>query len=134
MDDTLSPSEISRIVEEGHAQELVSQTVLSDARTRDLVDQIGVRHSDILYLERQMVELMELFKSLRTLVDVQGESLNIIENHVEHSKDYVERGEVNLQEAADYQGKTRWRYCCCLGILGVILVVILVPTLMAARS
>ena len=77
----------------------------------------------------QVVEIYELFRDLATLVDLQQESLDVIENRIMHAKNYTEKAEVELQEAEDYQRKARNRRCCCLLIIVGIFVVILAPTL-----
>lgn len=54
-----------------------------------------------------MLEIFELFKDLATLVDLQQESLDVIENRILKAKNYTEKAEVELNEAEDYQKKAR---------------------------
>lgn len=68
---------------------------------------IEERHLDIMKLERQVLEIYELFRDLATLVDLQQESLDVIENRIMNAKDYTEKAEVELHEAEDYQKKAR---------------------------
>jgi len=70
-----------------------------------------------------------LFRDLATLVDLQQESLDVIENRINHAKDYAEKAEVQLQEAEQYQTKARKRKCMILIVLLIILIVILAPIL-----
>ncbi len=76
-----------------------------------------------------MENVFQLFQDLATLVDMQSDQLNIIEQRVVQSKDYVEKGLTNLREAEDYQTKARKRNCCILIIVLIIIIVIVAPIL-----
>ncbi len=58
-------------------------------------------------LEQQVLEVYELFRDLATLVDLQQESLDVIEHRINKAKDHTEKAEVELNEAEDYQKKAR---------------------------
>jgi len=98
----LPDEEIDKIVESGKAQDVIRQTLISDD-IKDVVNDIEERHLDILKLERQVMEVYELFRDLATLVDLQQESLDVIENRVANAKAYAEKGEVQLITAEKYQ-------------------------------
>lgn len=55
----------------------------------------------------QVLEIYELFRDLATLVDLQQESLDVIENRIIKAKNYTEKAEVELNEAEEYQKKAR---------------------------
>ena len=65
----------------------------------------------------QVLEIYELFRDLATLVDLQQESLDVIENRIIKAKNYTEKAEVELNEAEEYQKKARAvggsLHCCC---------------------
>ena len=128
VDQELTEEEIDDIVESGRAQDVIKQALVSD-NLQDVVRVIEERHADILKLEQQVVEIYELFRDLATLVDLQQESLDVIENRIMHAKNYTEKAEVDLQEAEEYQKKARNRRCCILLILLVIMAVVLGPVL-----
>lgn len=128
VDSELTEQEVDEIVENGRAQDVIRQALVSD-NLQDVVRAIEERHQDILRLESQVLEIYELFRDLATLVDLQQESLDVIENRIQHARDYTERAEVDLMEAEDYQRKARSRRCCLLLIVVGIVVVILGPTL-----
>ena len=130
VDQDLTEQEIDDIVESGRAQDVIKQALVSD-NLQDVVRVIEERHADILKLEQQVIEIYELFRDLATLVDLQQESLDVIENRIMHAKNYTEKAEVELQEAEDYQRKARSRRCCCLLIILGILAVVLAPTLLS---
>lgn len=91
----------------------------------DTVHALEQRHAEIQKLNRDVLELFELFKDLSVLVDLQQESLDVIDNHIAHARDHVDRGEVELDSAADYQKKARKRRCCLLFIVLIVLGVLM---------
>lgn len=129
VDKNLDDRQIDAIIESGKAQDVIKEALISD-NLRNVVQTIEERHLDILKLERQVLEIYELFRDLATLVDLQQESLDVIENRILKAKNYAEKGEVEINEAEEYQKKARARRCCLLFLLLGILVVILVPTLL----
>jgi t-SNARE complex subunit (syntaxin) len=128
VDRDISDDEIEKIVESGQANEIIKKALISE-NLQSLVQDIEERHMDILKLERQVLEVYELFKDLATLVDIQQESLDVIENRIILAKNYTETAEVELQHAENYQKKARQRKCCIMMILLGVLVVILAPIL-----
>jgi len=128
VDKDITDDEVEKIVESGKAQEVIKQALISDD-LEDVVRDIEERHQDILKLERQVLEVYELFRDLASLVDLQQDSLDVIDARIQSAKNYTERAEVELTEAEDYQKKARKRQCMILGIVIIILVVILAPVL-----
>jgi len=128
VDSKISDDEIEKIVSSGQADGVIKQVLISE-NLQDVVRDIEDRHLDILKLERQVLEVYELFKDLATLVDIQQESLDVISNRIEKAKDYVEKAETELAQAEVYQKKTRKKYCCLLILLLAILIAIIAPIL-----
>jgi len=128
VDSKISDEEVEKIVASGQADGVIKQVLISE-NLQDVVRDIEDRHLDILKLERQVLEVYELFKDLATLVEIQQESLDVIENRIGKAKDYVERAEGQLAEAEVYQKKTRKKQCCLIILLLAILIAILAPVL-----
>lgn len=125
----LKPEEIEKIVESGRpADDVIKQHLMSDPML-DIVNDVEERHADIMKLEQQVLEVYELFRDLATLVDLQQESLDVIEYRVANAKAYSEKAEIELITAEKYQTKARKRKCCLVILLLVVLVVILAPIL-----
>jgi t-SNARE complex subunit (syntaxin) len=85
---------------------VIKEALISD-NLKNVVQVIEERHLDILKLENQVLEIYELFRDLATLVDLQQESLDVIENRILKAKNYTEKAEVELNEAEEYQKKAR---------------------------
>jgi len=128
LDKNLDDKVIDKLVEEGRSQEVLEKAFISDD-LRECISDIERRHEDVLRLERQVREVYELFKDLAVLVDIQQDSLDVIEKHIKSAKDYAARGEQHLKEGEIYQQKARQRQCCILIIILCVLGVILGPTL-----
>jgi len=128
VDKNITDDQVEKIVESGQAQDVIKQAMISDD-LEDVVRDIEERHQDILKLERQVLEVYELFRDLAQLVDLQQDSLDVIDARIQSAKNYTEKAEVQLTEAEDYQKKARKRQCIILGIVIAVLVVILAPTL-----
>jgi t-SNARE complex subunit (syntaxin) len=128
VDSKISDEDIEKIVASGQAEGVIKQVLISET-LQDVVRDIEDRHLDILKLERQVLEVYELFKDLATLVDIQQESLDVIENRVAKAKDYVEKGEKELQQAEIYQKKSRKKQCCLIIILLCALIALIAPIL-----
>jgi len=128
VDKNITDEEVEKIVESGKAQEVIKQALISDD-LEDVVRDIEERHQDILKLEKQVLEVYELFRDLAQLVDLQQDSLDVIDARIQSAKNYTEKAEEELTEAEDYQKKARKRQCIILAIVIGVLVVILAPTL-----
>jgi len=131
VDASLSDAAVDQIVESGRAQDVIKEALISD-NLQNVVQEIEERHLDILKLEHQVLEIYELFRDLATLVDLQQESLDVIENRILKAKNYTEKAEVELNEAEEYQKKARARRCCLLMIILGVLVAILLPSINSA--
>lgn len=127
----LKEEELDRIVEQGKTQEVISKAMESEnvEDLKEIVADIEERHDRVVQLAASVEELATLFKDLATLVDLQQESLDVIEGRILQAKDYTERGESELRQAEDYQKKARNRRCCIICILLAVLIAILAPVL-----
>jgi len=128
VDKNISDDDVEKILESGKANDVIKQAYISE-ELEDVVRDIEDRHQDILKLERQVQEVFELFRDLAALVDLQQDSLDVIEARVASAKDYTEKAEVELKQAEVYQASARKKQCCIIMIIVAILVVILAPTL-----
>jgi len=93
---------------------------------------IARRHQEILAIERDAVEILEMFKDMRALVMEQKEGLDVIEGNINDAKLQADQGEKELVEAEKLQQKARKKQCCILfitiAILGVLVLAVLFGT------
>jgi len=109
----LSEDQVDQILEGGQVDAILKRALVSD-ELRLVVRDIDERHREILKLERQVLELHELFKDLATLTDLQQESLDSIEGHVQRAGVHVHKAEENLQQAEKHQRGARKKKCYLL--------------------
>jgi t-SNARE complex subunit (syntaxin) len=69
--------------------------------------EIQEKHRDIMRLEASVREMQQLFFDMAMLVEEQGQLLDHIENSVEQTLAYTERGNDELLKAKEYQKKAR---------------------------
>jgi len=124
----ISDQDIDKIIETGNAEKVMEQAVASD-NLRNVIQDIEERHEGIKHLEHQVLEVYELFKDLATLVELQQESFDIIEDRIKKARDYAVEAETQLTEAAVYHDKARKRLCCLIIVICALVIIVLVPTL-----
>lgn len=78
------------------------------------------REEAIRNLERDILDINDIFKELGAMVSEQGEIIDSIESNVERAQDQVETGAVHLEKAKVYQAKSRKKMCILLLILTVV--------------
>ncbi|KAJ3218999.1 Syntaxin-1A [Clydaea vesicula] len=135
---TATQEEIQEVLEnKEEAVPIFAQQVLSGGQKTEAkraLKDIQDRHTDILRIEKSIMELQQLFMDMSVLVAAQGELLNAIDSHVANAVDETEAGITQLKGAVKLQKKTRKKMCiiiCCLVILSV---AIGVAVTMAKRS
>jgi t-SNARE complex subunit (syntaxin) len=127
VDSKMTDEQVEAIVESGQANDVIKQALLSDNLTH-VVQEIEERHQDVIKLEKQVLEVFELFRDLATLVDLQQESLDVIEHRIQNAAAYTKAAEIELVQAEGYQKKARQRKCCLIMIVLAVLLAIIVPT------
>jgi len=128
----LSETQIDEIMAAGQTDSVIRAALMSE-ELKLVVKDIDSRHQDILALERQVLELSELFKDLATLAQLQQESLDSIEGHVQKAKAHVEKGEDNLEKAEKHQKAARKKKCYLLAG-GVVALAATVVTPLAVKA
>jgi t-SNARE complex subunit (syntaxin) len=88
------------------------------------------RESEIRNIEQSVTELNELFRDVAHMVHEQGETLDLVADHVENVRDDTRGAHIELTAAARHQRNARNRMCILLLILGVVFtIVVLAVTL-----
>jgi len=99
------------------------------------VDELEQRKKDIQQLERDVLEVREIFADLNRLVNEQQANIDIIDNHVTLAKANVEKGQTELESASYYQSQARKKKCCIIVIVcAVILFVALMAGLLSSKG
>jgi t-SNARE complex subunit (syntaxin) len=129
LDEAQSPQESSS----GGPQQLQQQEQLRLASQEEVDFQeslIVERESEIRNIEQSVGELNELYSDVIHMIRQQGETLDIVADHVDDTRDHMVNAHRELTSAARYQRNARNRMCCLLLILAVVLTIIILAVVL----
>lgn len=121
--------EIEEMIESGNPAIFTRGIEIETQQAKQSLAEIEARHSDIMKLEKSIMELRDLFVDLATLVEVQGEMVNRVENHVALSKSHVDKARVEVNQAIAYRSKARIKKIICFTILILLIVAIVLASI-----
>jgi len=81
---------------------------------------IQARDADIRQIEKNIIEVNEIFQDLSKLVVEQGSMIDNIESNIESSVVSTSTGVEEIRKASDHQKKARTKLCCLTVILLII--------------
>lgn len=82
-----------------------------------------MRSQNIQQIERDMTDVAEMFKDLKTLVDEQQEDIDSISDNIAKTKEQTIHANESLLKAEGYQNKARKKQCCILFIVLALLAI-----------
>lgn len=109
--------EIEEMIESGNPAIFTVGIEMETQQAKQTLAEITARHSDIMKLEKSIMELRDLFVDMAMMVEMQGEMVNRIENHVALSKSRVDKARVEVNQAIAYRSKAKLKKCICLSII-----------------
>ena len=121
--------EIEEMIESGNPAIFTRGIEMETQQAKQTLAEIEARHSDIMKLEKSILELRDLFVDLAALVEMQGEMVNRIENHVALSKSHVDKARVEVNQAIAYRSKARIKKIICFTILILLIVGIVLASI-----
>ena len=116
-----SEQEVRAAVEDTSGGQVFSQALMqSDRRgqARQALSAVQDRHTALVKIEQQMVELAQLFQDMDTLVVQQEAAVTQIEQKGEEVVDHLDKGNEQIGTAVNTARKTRKKKWICLGICG----------------
>lgn len=117
---------IENLIASGESESFLQKAIQEQGRGQvlDTISEIQERHDAIKEIEKNLLELHQVFLDMAALVEAQGHQLNDIESHVAHANSFVRRGTEQLQEARELQkGSRKWT---CYAIIAVIILIIVI--------
>ncbi|GAB2298834.1 hypothetical protein Dimus_032911 [Dionaea muscipula] len=122
---------IENLIESGESENFLQKAIQEQGRGQilDTISEIQERHDAVKEIEKNLIELHQVFLDMAALVEAQGQQLNNIESHVAHASSFVRRGTEELQVAREYQKSSR-KWTCIALLLGIVLVIILLLPLL----
>ncbi|KAL8506661.1 hypothetical protein ACS0TY_017524 [Phlomoides rotata] len=117
---------IENLISSGESETFMQKAIQEQGRGQimDTISEIQERHDAVKEIEKNLIELHQIFLDMAALVEAQGQQLNDIESHVQHASSFVRRGTEQLHDAREYQKNSRkWTYYAVLLIIVLALVV-----------
>jgi syntaxin 1B/2/3 len=123
-----SEDEVREAVEDTSGQVFSQVLMQSDRRgqSRAVLREVEERNRELAKIERQMVELAQLFQDLDTMVIQQEEAVAQIEQKGEEIVENLDKGNEEIAVAVDTARSTRKKKWICLGIVVAIIAIIVI--------
>lgn len=123
---------IENLISSGESESFLQKAIQEQGRGQimDTISEIQERHGAVKEIEKNLIELHQIFLDMAALVESQGQQLNDIESNVAHASSFVRRGTEQLEEARELQKSSRkWHVYAVLFfiILMAILIIPLIP-------
>lgn len=119
--------ELRAVVEDGNSQQYFQQALLQSNRrgeARTVLNEVQLRHRELLKLEKTMAELTQLFHDMEELVVEQEQPMEQINDQVETAQHDIEQGVGHTDKALISAKKARKKRYWILGICIVIFLII----------
>lgn len=122
---------VERMIDTGESETFLQNAIREQGKGQiiETIKEIQERHETVMEIEKNLVELHQIFLDMAVLVEAQGEELNNIENAVLGASSFVKRGTENLHTAKKLQRNTRKCTCIAIILLLVVILVVIVPIL-----
>lgn len=109
----VSGDQIEDMFEQGK-WDVFSENLLADVKgARAALNEIEIRHRELLKLESRIRDVHELFLQMAVLVEEQADTLNVIELNVEKTVDYTGQAKAQVRKAVQYKKRNPCRTICC---------------------
>ncbi|CUM67753.1 uncharacterized protein PRCAT00005458001 [Priceomyces carsonii] len=115
--------EIKAVVEDGDSQQYFQQALLQSNRrgeARTVLNEVQVRHRELLKLEKTMAELTQLFHDMEELVIEQDQAIQQIDDQVGTAQHDIEQGVGHTNKAVVSAKKARRKRLWCFIIICII--------------
>lgn len=122
----ITEEEVENIIASDNPGQFIKEYMgLSDVLV-DAVAELEERHEKMRKIEQEVKGILELFQDLATLVELQQEHLDNIEQNVSRTKEYTRKAEKELIYAREKQISARKWGCCLLFLLLIVVVILIV--------
>ncbi|KAJ7561988.1 hypothetical protein O6H91_03G051300 [Diphasiastrum complanatum] len=120
---------IEHIIETGESETFLQKAIQEQGRGQviETIREIQERHDAVKEIEKNLLDVHQIFLDMSVLVDSQGEVLDIIEDQVNRASSFVQKGTTQLFVAKKHQRNTRKWTIIGIILLLIIIVAIVVP-------
>ncbi|KAK8664776.1 hypothetical protein V6N13_084552 [Hibiscus sabdariffa] len=120
---------IENLISSGESESFLQRAIQEQGRGQimDTISEIQERHDAVKEIEKNLIELHQIFLDMAALVESQGQQLNDIERNVAQASSFVRRGTEQLEEAREEQKSSRKWMCMAIMAAIVLVIIILLP-------
>jgi len=132
-----TPEEVKSVVEDENGAQIFSQALMSSNRygeSRAAYREVQERHADIRRIEKTLTELAQLVNDMSTVLEQQGEIIDVIEGDAAVVEKDLETGVQHTDKAVDSARAARKKRWICFLILLLIVVIIGVALAITLRK
>lgn len=117
---------VDQLLETGDSETLFQHAIESQGRghVMDTVVEIQERHDAVMEVERGLVELHQIFLDMATLVEQQGEVVDLIATQIESAEEYIAEAKEEMIQSKKLHFSIRRKQCCI--IMGVLILIALI--------
>ncbi|KAK9456588.1 t-SNARE [Dipodascopsis uninucleata] len=119
--------EVRAVIEDDSGSQIFSQALLNSNRrgeARTALTEVQNRHKDIQKMERTLGELVQLFKDMEELVEIQGNDVVAVDNTTKRVEQEVYKGVDETRVAVKHARAARRKKWICLGIVVLICIIL----------
>ncbi|KAJ7190354.1 hypothetical protein O6H91_Y527700 [Diphasiastrum complanatum] len=127
---------IEQIIETGESENFLQKAIQEQGRGQiiDTIKEIQERHDAVMEIEKNLLELHQIFLDMAVLVEGQGEHLDDIEQQVYRASAYVGMGATHLHYAKKNQRSSRKWLCIGIILLLILMILIIVPIVASLKK
>lgn len=126
-----SDDEVRAAVEDGNSQQYFQQALMQSNRrgeARTVLNEVQVRHRELLKLEKTMAELTQLFHDMEEMIIEQDQPIQQIDEQIHTAQHDIEQGVGHTNKAVTSAKKARkkkiWCLVICLIIIAILAIVL----------
>lgn len=126
-----SDDEVRAAVEDGNSQQYFQQALMQSNRrgeARTVLNEVQVRHRELLKLEKTMAELTQLFHDMEEMIIEQDQPIQQIAEQIHTAQHDIEQGVGHTNKAVTSAKKARkkkiWCLVICLIIIAILAIVL----------
>lgn len=115
--------EFDRMLSDPFSDVFTDGLLQKTADARQALAEVTARHEIIIQLEKSIQEVHDLFMQMATMVETQGDMIDVIERNVVKASEATKSGEKQMKEARQTQTSARKKKFICYSILAVVVVI-----------
>lgn len=119
---------VDQLLETGDSETLFQHAIESQGRghVMDTVVEIQERHDAVMEVERGLVELHQIFLDMATLVEQQGEVVDLIATQIESAEEYIAEAKEEMIQSKKLHFSIRRKQCCIIMCVLILIALIIV--------